>query len=138
MSMKELLLTIDVLCKEPVSVKGGDTEITMVPFTGKAHGECFNGETVGEGMDTQRLDRRTGKFTLSARYMLEGTDREGNRCRVFIDNSTRGDGGLHPAIVTDSPLLADRLNAPLTADVEGSDGGVTVRIYREARKTAET
>lgn len=129
---KELLLTIDVLCKEGISVKGVDTEITMVPFTGKAHGELFNGETVGEGVDTQRFDKRTGVFTLSARYMLEGTDREGNRCRLFIDNSTRGDGGLHPVIVTDSPLLADLFNAPLTADVQGADGGVTVRIYREA------
>lgn len=129
----KLLLTIDVLCAEGVSVKGADTEINMVPFTAKAHGEYFKGETVGTGVDTQRLDKKTGAFTLSARYMLEGTDCAGNACRIFIDNSSIN-GGLRPVIVTDSPVLAAWENMPLSATVEPCGGGrVTVKIFSKSR-----
>ena len=129
----KLLLTIDVLCAEGVSVKGADAEVNMVPFTAKAHGEYFNGETVGTGVDTQRLDKKSGAFTLSARYMLEGTDCAGNACRIFIDNSSRIDGDLHPHVVTDSPVLAEWESLPLTAMIEPESGGrVTVKIFGES------
>lgn len=131
--MRKLLLTIDVTCTGCESVRGSNADINMVPFTAEAHGEDFTGSTVGCGVDTQRFDKTSGIFTLSARYMLEGTDREGNKCRLFIDNSNRGDGGLHPIVVTDSPALADWQDAPLTAEViPAEDGKVTVKIYRDA------
>ena len=133
MKERQLLLTIDVTCTGCESVHGSNADINMVPFTAAAHSEYFNGETVGCGVDTQKYDRNTGVFTLSARYMLEGTDCAGNKCRIFIDNSNRGDGGLHPVVVTDSPALAEWQNAPLSAEViPAEDGKVTVKIYRDA------
>ena len=130
--MKKLLLTINVSCTESISVKGRYADVNMVPFTGKASGIDFNGKTVGCGVDTQRLDKRTGKYTLSARYMLEGTDREGNKCRIFIDNSVCDESGWHPVITTDSPLLTVWEDQSLSAEVEPADGGrVTVKIYCE-------
>ena len=129
--MKELLLTVDVTCTDSIGVKGSETEVVMVPFTGKAFGEYFSGETAGVGVDTQKFDLKTGAGTLSARYMLRGTDREGCPCSIFIENSVHDEAGWHPFLVTDSKCLSEWERLPLTATVEGTDKGVTVRIYSE-------
>ena len=129
--MKELLLTIDVTCGESPSVTGTNHKIVMIHFTGKAHSEYFNGETVGTSVDTQKFDLKDGTCTLSARYMLSGTDKDGTPCRIFIDNSLHDDQGWHPFIVTDSPLLHEWEKIPLIATVDSAAKGVTVKIYRE-------
>ena len=66
---------------------------------------------------------------LSARYMLEGKDSSGNACRVFIENEGSRETGFRPEIVTDSPVLAEFEKVPKTAEIEGIEGGVMVRIY---------
>ena len=71
---------------------------------------------------------------LSARYMLEGKDAQGNACRIFIENQGNGETGLHPKIVTDSPLLKEWEECRLSSTVEGAPGGVTVRIFRETEQ----
>ena len=128
--MKQLILTIEVKCLEGISVKGQDTLVTLLPFTGRAFGEHFSGQVLGNGVDTQKTDLKSGKCRLSARYMLEGTDSAGSSCRIFIENSIQDEDGWHPVLVTDSPVLAEWERIPLTASVEPADGGVTVRIYR--------
>ena len=128
---RELLLTIDVTCLEPCEVQGQELKIVMVPFTARAYGEYFNGETIGTGVDTQRYEH-DGTGRLSARYMLKGRDKAGGECSIFIENSTHDDEGWHPLIVTDSPLLSEWEHIPLTATVDGKEGGVVVRIFRVA------
>ena len=126
--MNELLLEIHVTCREAVSVEGGSRKIVMVPFDGQAEGPLFTGRIVGTGVDTQTIEN--GGITLSARYMMEGKDAEGNPCRIFVENQGNGESGFHPMIVTDSALLREWETAELSATVEGAPGGVTVRIYR--------
>ncbi len=128
--MEELILTIHVLCTGAETVKGQRETITMVPFTGRSEGPFFFGETIGPGVDTQRIGT-DGTVRLSARYMLEGRDSGGNPCRLFIENQNGADGVLRPRIVTDSPLLAAWEDASLRSEVDGVPGGVTVRIWRE-------
>ena len=123
----ELLMEIRVTCYEPVSVEGKNKKIVMIPFGGEASGEYFNGKVVGTGVDTQKIDP-DGKVFLSARYMLEGTDAAGNACRIFVENQGGWDTGFTPAIVTDSPLLADWETADLYATAEGIPEGVMIRI----------
>ena len=123
----ELLMEIRVTCYEPVSVEGKNKKIVMIPFGGEASGEYFNGKVVGTGVDTQKIDP-DGKVFLSARYMLEGTDTAGNACRIFVENQGGWDTGFTPAIVTDSPLLADWETADLYATAEGIPEGVMIRI----------
>ena len=122
-----LLLEITVACEEPVSVKGQETTIVMIPFTGTVDGSFFKGKTVGTGVDTQKIGT-DGTFLLSARYMLEGTDAEGNACRIFVENQGNEQAGFVPRIVTDSPLLKEWEKKDLYATLEGIPGGVTVRI----------
>ena len=126
--MKELLLEIHVTCREAVSVEGGSRKIVMVPFDGQAEGPLFTGRIIGTGVDTQTIEN--GGITLSARYMMEGKDAEGNPCRIFVENQGNGESGFHPMIVTDSALLREWETAELSATVEGAPGGVIVRIYR--------
>ena len=126
--MKELLLTINVKCLEPLYVKGKNSAVNMVPFTGSASGKIFEGIVLPYACDTQRFEE--GKdANLSARYMLEGTDSTGQKCRIFIDNSCRDESGWHPQIVTDSKAYAYLEDGPLLATVEGTEDGVTVNIY---------
>ena len=129
----ELLMEIRVRILEPVSVKGGKTDIVMITFTGEASGPYFTGRTASTGVDTQKIDK-TGRAVLSARYMLEGKDAGGNACRVFIENYGSWDTGFTPMIVTDSPLLASWEDAELYATVDGIPEGVKIGIYRKGNE----
>lgn len=125
--MMETLLTIRVRCHEAIKVEGKRGSVVMIPFEGEAEGPLFRGSVTGPGVDTQRWDRE-GRGSLSARYMLEGRDRDGNACRIFIENQGNWETGFRPTLVTDSPLLAPWEDMALTAQVEGVDGGVRVTI----------
>ncbi|MBR0227239.1 MAG: DUF3237 family protein [Clostridia bacterium] len=130
----EMLLEIQVKLLPSQRVNGSTRDILMIPFTGVAGGPWFTGQVIGPGVDTQNISK-DGKAALSARYMLEGTDKNGQRCRIFIENQGSFDSGFKPTVVTDSVLLADWEKAELSATVEGAPGGVLVRIFREgARK----
>ena len=129
----ELLLEIQVQILESLRVNGGARDIVMIPFTGVARGPWFTGHVIGTGVDTQKISK-DGKAVLSARYMLEGTDKSGQSCRIFIENQGSFDSGFKPLIVTDSAMLSDWETADLYATVEGAPGGVVVRVFREGAK----
>ena len=126
----ELLMEIRVTCLEPVSVKGANRTIVMIPFTGEASGPYFTGRVIGKGVDTQTIEKNED-ITLSARYMLEGTDAAGNACRVFVENRGNWNTGFTPAVVTDSPILAGWETAALYATADGIPEGVMIRIYQK-------
>ena len=126
---EELILTIKVACDPALSVQGHTRDIVMIPFAGEASGPYFTGKIIGPGVDTQKIPKG-GVPALSARYMLEGTDKAGNACRIFIENEGNWGGEFHPLIVTDSPLLKDWETASLRDTVEGIPGGVLVSVFR--------
>ena len=123
---RQLLLDIHIVFNgETVSVKGAGGEVTMIPFAGAAEGPVFRGVVEPCGVDTQRLDE-SGARHVSARYMLTGTDAEGNPARVFVENEGVYPGGelpwpfpTRPAFITDSPALDRALNGQLVVG-EGS------------------
>lgn len=125
--MNELIMTINVTTHEAHTLEGKVSRVVMIPFSAQAEGEYFCGKTVADGVDTQ-LTTRDG-FSLSARYMLEGTDRSGNKCRVFIENNGTSLDNCRPKIYTDSKELAFLQNAELTASVECIENGVVVSIF---------
>ena len=124
------LLEIRVACDEPLTVRGQETTVVMIPFTGVSEGPYFFGKTLGTGVDTQKIGA-DGSFLLSARYMLEGKDSSGNACRVFIENEGSRENGFRPEIVTDSPVLKHWEEAELVSTIEGIPGGVMVRVYQK-------
>ena len=126
----ELLLEIQVMLLDTLRLSGATRDIAMIPFTGTACGPWFTGKVIGPGVDTQKIGK-DGKAVLSARYMLEGEDKSGQACRIFIENQGSFDTGFTPLIVTDSALLSSWETAKLYATVEGAPGGVLVRIFQE-------
>ena len=126
--MEQILLTIDVKCLDGVTVEGHSQTVVLVPFTGKAKGDFFNGEIISSAVDTQRY-KKDGTNSLSARYMIEGVDFEGKKCKVFVENNVSGES-WKPSIVTDSEVLKDWESSNLRSTVEGVDGGVIVKIFK--------
>lgn len=125
----ELIMTVHViLAKDIYSVKGKEMDICMLPFTGSVEGKYFNGKIIGEGVDTQKIDHN-GTARLSARYMMEGTDFNGNKCRVFVENNGESLDKCIPMIVTDSEDLQFLSKANLSAVVVPNEQGVDVKIY---------
>lgn len=128
------ILTVNVSIDDAAEVNGGGCSVCMVAFSGTADGPYFHGKILPHGVDTQR--RAAGQpMTLSARYILEGTDDQSTPCRIFIENNGTEDSDhilrTRPAIVTDSSSLAWMEQADLHGTVEGTEGGVIIHIFAD-------
>ena len=111
-------------CHEVVS---GDKTVRMLPFNGTCDGPFFKGTILSGGVDTQK-GYADGEGTLSARYMIEGTDCEGNVCKLFIENNAEFNKDTVPNIITDSPALKWLETAKLRGRIECPEGQLTIVI----------
>lgn len=128
LNMEEILLfKVNVHLTGNFFIEGNSRNVCMLPFTGDAEGEYFNGNIIAVAADTQYLGKQ-GEFSISARYMLEGKDCEGNACRVFIENNGKSLDECYPKMITDSPVLGKYETAGLKSNIVPCDGGVTVYI----------
>ena len=99
----------------------------------KSNCENFQGEILPGGVDTQK-QIGGGARTLSARYILEGTDYKGNKCKIFIENNGTMQGAemkTKPIILTDSTHLKWLETADLYGTITGRAGGVLIQFYQE-------
>lgn len=105
--MKDIL-DIHIEIAEVTEVQGSDSLVKMLAFTGTCTGEYFKGRVLPGGMDVQTI-RRDGTGTVSARYMLEGTDAQGSVCKIYVENTGIIDGSgnmlTNPRLVTNSEAL---------------------------------
>lgn len=88
-------------------VSSGKGFFNMVLFDGECDCENFKGKVMPGGVDTQHYYAE-GKGRISARYMLEGVDKDGNPCKIFIQNDGEHDNGFlstTPKVYTDSEAL---------------------------------
>ena len=112
----------------------GDITVRMLGFDGTCESEYFCGRVLSGGMDTQKLDGE-GNGTLSARYMLEGTDCENRQCRIFIENNAVIRNGVigrtAPGIVTDSPVLNRLLQKRAYGTLHSDEAGLVICIHTE-------
>ncbi|MDE6642151.1 MAG: hypothetical protein K2K63_16695 [Acetatifactor sp.] len=127
---KKMIKLFDVYVDitDTIGVKGRLHDVYMLSFTGEARGSYFNGKIISTGVDTQ-YSSKDRPMLLSARYMLEGKDIDGNECRCFIENNGSFDNGFIPKIVTDSPALAEFEEAELKAEIVTKENGVIVSIF---------
>ena len=136
--MAEPMMIIHVrLERDQISrLSGPCGEVTMLPFSGSVDSKLFTGVILPGGVDVQVTDP-AGCRHLCARYMLEGTDQEGNPCRVYVENNGwfRPDElGVQitacPRFITDSPCLDRVLSRPVfRSEVHGTEAGVDIHIF---------
>lgn len=125
------LLTLRINCTDCQALDDPAGRVQMVLFTGTAEGPCFKGRILPGGVDVQEYTP-DGRGMLHARYMLEGVDREGQSCRVFIDNSAKVPGEeTSPVIRTDSEALRRELAGRLVGRIRTDEEGLVIRIDRE-------
>ena len=133
--MSKEVLSVDVVLDEVIEVNGSRGQAAMILFHGESDCENFKGRVLPGGVDTQK-EPVGEKRLLSARYVLEGTDKAGKRCRIFIENNgvieePGADIKTTPVIYTDSKALKWLETAKLYGVVEGNPGGVRISFFRD-------
>lgn len=131
--MEQEVLTIQVAITGTTQVQGAQGCGNMVAFTGRVDCPLFQGVILPGGIDTQTMVK--GHLTLSARYILEGTDSTGRQGRIFIENNGESDDPTapmitHPRIFTDCPSLQWLEEANLCGTLEPlSQSEVCIHIF---------
>ncbi|KAG4105164.1 hypothetical protein H8356DRAFT_1636700 [Neocallimastix lanati (nom. inval.)] len=134
---KKEVLVINIEISGVDQVISSKREATMIKFTGTVDHPNFKGTVLTGGVDTQ-FQENDKKRTLSARYMIEGTDAEGQECKIFVENNGLSDtptsmvSQTYPRIVTNCKSLEYLEEANLTGTLEMQGMmGVIIRIYDE-------
>jgi hypothetical protein len=116
-------------------LKGPAGEVLMIPFSGTVEGELFNGRVLPGGVDTQTVDQN-GVRHMSARYMLEGVDKNREQCRIYVDNNGWFCGEMVmpfktiPTFITDSKALATYLHSnKFRTEGHPRQGGVAIKVF---------
>ncbi|MCR5545247.1 MAG: DUF3237 domain-containing protein [Lachnospiraceae bacterium] len=129
--MKQPILVIDVDLDDAFEVKGHSGNASMLLFHGSCDCENFKGTILPGGVDTQKQVLGEEKL-LSARYILEGKDKSGKDCRIFIENNTLPQSKqTKPMIYTDSKELQWLESADLYGEISGKKGGVIISIFEK-------
>lgn len=127
------LMRIYINLTDTLTVKSENTTINMILFDGYCDSDIFQGTILPGGVDTQKIES-DGSGLLSARYILQGTDLEGNPCHLFIENTARIQDGIidttHPAIYTDSPSLKWLEKEPLYGRILTEGEQLIIAIYK--------
>ncbi len=130
--MKEIL-RIDVILDRVQEMQGAGARIAMILFHGTFVCEWGTGTVMPGGVDTQI--QRTGEDTvLSARYILEGRDENGQLFHIFIENNGVCKEGspirTKPVIYTDMEALQWIEKVRLTGTVENSgENAVQIKVF---------
>ena len=131
----EVFVTIDPSAIR--AFRGDAGEVVSIPFGGTVSGPIFNGVICPGGVDTQRVNL-SGIRHMSARYVLEGTDSNGEHCHIFVENNGWFDESGKPEVpfktvptfVTDSKALAPYLHQnKFIGEGTPSEQGVIIRFY---------
>lgn len=134
------IMSIYVDVTECFDVHSENCGVNMILFGGKAQSEYFSGKIMAGGVDTQ-VQKKGQARTLSARYMLEGTDFSGKACRIFIENNaTEKDGVMitKPQIVTDSKVLSWLEHANLEGHIAEENDQLCIDIFEKKQEFERT
>ncbi len=132
--MKKPIFVVNVDLDECSVIKGMKEQVNFLRFHGTSESDFFCGNILTGGVDCQR-QKENEPLQLSARYVMEGTDCTGSKCKVFIENNgCRTSDGMRtlPIIITDSEILSGLTRGTLYGEISGKgDRSVEIRIYEE-------
>lgn len=127
----EEILRLHINVKEVVEVKGFAGTGRLVLFDGTAEGKYFTGTIANGGVDTQKEIKEPAIGTLSARYIINGTDSKGNSCGLFVENNgVFGEEYTSPKIYTNSEDLKWMEGVELKGKIATIDNQLTILIYK--------
>jgi len=109
------------------------TGVGKYGFTCSVNTTEFQGQGVDYFVDT-RYDFSGQPESLSARYIMQGKDSEGNDMKIYIENNGLDDNGdnqnvrTEPLIITDNPKWAWIETAPLHGNMT-MEGGIQIFFW---------
>lgn len=128
------LLRIYVNIVETMSLTSAAGSVQMILFDGYCRSNIFQGNILPGGVDTQVL-KPDGSGSLSARYMLHGTDADGNSCKLFIENNAETGKEqppvTQPRIYTDNPRLKWLETADLYGKMLTENGQLVISVCQK-------
>ena len=135
-------ITIDRNAVSEVRTAGRMAKI--IPFAGFVDSEHFKGKVLPGAADVQTTDA-AGIRHMCAKYMFEGTDAEGRKCRLFVENNGYFEPGSRPkpfhacpTFMSDSPYLSDLLSRPVyRAEGHSTEAGVDIMIFDVTKENHE-
>ncbi len=131
----EKVLEFKIELDEIYEVNGSLGNVAMILFRGICESDIFQGKVLPGAVDTQ-VQRNGADKIISAKYILEGTDQLGCKCRIFVDNCGTVRNGTSllktkPMIMTDSVALKWLETANLSGSVEQEQDYIIIKIYHE-------
>ena len=112
-------------------------KVCMIPFGGWVDSELFKGTILPGAVDVQ-VENAAGIRHMCARYMFEGVDYTGAKCRLFVDNNgyfepnsqNQGPFKTCPTFMTDSNALSDYLEgAHFRAEGHMKEDGLHIMVF---------
>ena len=124
-----------------VMLSGEIGTVKMIPFKGTVQGPVFTGIVEPCGVDTQVTNQNEVRH-MSARYMLTGRDKDGQDCRIYIENNGWFTDGARPVpfrtvptFITDSKALAPYLHRNrFVGEGKRDESGLWIRFYELAEE----
>jgi hypothetical protein len=131
----KLIMEVFVETTDRMELESTAGTIVMIPFTGTVKSEIFNGELLPGGVDTQVINKNGIKH-MSARYMAEGTDHTGEKCKIYIQNEGHFPVDAPkpfktiPTFYTDSKALAPYLHSnKFRGEGMRDESGLVIRFF---------
>lgn len=130
-----LEIVVTIKREDCTSFATSNGKVTFLPFAGEATG-IVTGTVRPGGVDVQVTDA-AGVRHMCARYIIDGIDKNGDPCHVYVENNAYFQKGNNPmpfdatpTFMTDSPTLAPYLHrANFRAEGHAAPGGVTIKIF---------
>lgn len=134
----EEVFTVHVEIDQALQLNNEDGDsVVMISFGGQVTGKYFKGTVLDGGVDTQVIGKFGDRHTLSARYMLEGTDYTGECCKIYIENNGNVNTAqkdimfrTDPVIITNSKALSFLNKEVLIGEGHATASGVDIKIFR--------
>ena len=117
-------------------LKAPNGAAVMIPFGGYTESEHFKGKILPGACDVQTVNAAQIRH-MCAKYMFEGIDAEGRRCRLFVENNGYFEPMSRPEVfhacpsfLSDSPYLSELLSKPVyRSEGHGTASGVDILIF---------
>lgn len=133
----EKLFDLNVYIDSSFCVENEENRICMINFHGDCASDFFTGKILPGGVDTQKFIPKE-KMTLSARYILEGVDKNQIPTKIFIENNGIFDNKENkivtsPTIITDNKDLKWLETENLTGTVCGTneEGHIIIEFWKK-------